>query len=135
MLRSNFLKMGALATGSLLFGAWGCSNPETDLFYVLARPNDLSSIFDYKTILDIGQAYIHLCPQECTKSRLISQLSLNANGRKISSNSGGEEAGNMINQKIKHDFSNGNIVILKGWILASTEAKQCALFYLIEKNN
>jgi hypothetical protein len=33
-------------------------------------------------------------------------------------------------EQIKNDFGTGNVVIIDGWILAITEARQCALFSL-----
>jgi len=32
---------------------------------------------------------------------------------------------------VKEDFEAGNITLVKGWVLSVTEARQCALFSLI----
>jgi len=37
-----------------------------------------------------------------------------------------------IDQKIKEDFEKGDVVTVKGWILSVTEARQCALFALVD---
>jgi hypothetical protein len=35
-----------------------------------------------------------------------------------------------LDQQIKNDFITGNMVMVDGWILSVTEARQCALFSL-----
>jgi len=35
-----------------------------------------------------------------------------------------------LDQKVKQDFETGNTVLVKGWVLSVTEARQCALFSL-----
>ena len=35
---------------------------------------------------------------------------------------------------IKNDFEIGNTVMIDGWILSVTEARQCALFSIIQPN-
>ncbi len=40
--------------------------------------------------------------------------------------------GEMLKNEIKQDFETGKIVIVKGWVLSITEARQCALYSLSE---
>ena len=34
----------------------------------------------------------------------------------------------LLNQKIQQDFEAGRTVVVNGWVLSQTEARQCALF-------
>jgi hypothetical protein len=38
---------------------------------------------------------------------------------------------NYLDQKVKQDFESGNTVLVKGWVLSVTEARQCALYSLM----
>jgi hypothetical protein len=38
-----------------------------------------------------------------------------------------------IDKKKKEDFAKSNTVIVKGWVLSRTEARQCALYTLTAK--
>lgn len=70
-------------------------------------PEMLSSLADKKTLREIGHEYLKLFPAE--KNQLQDLIT---------------------NQNVQNDFSKGNIVVIKGWVLAVTEARQCALLTL-----
>ena len=75
----------------------------------LARPQSLSLIWDAKTIKDVGTKYRAQVSSEKSERSLVKLL------------------GTPIQDTITTDFKNGNIVIIDGWILSVTEARQCAL--------
>ena len=68
--------------------------------------------------------YIEKNPTENTKQMLKSLLVDYENQQKVNSTFVKKE----LNRKIKLDFDTRNIIILDGWILSRTEARQCALF-------
>lgn len=72
-----------------------------------AMPEMLSSLTDKATLRQIGRAYLQQYPAE--KSQL-KDLARNAS--------------------VQDDFAKGNIVVVKGWVLSVTEARQCALLSL-----
>ena len=72
-------------------------------------------------------------PAESEADKLAELLSMDSAGNKISSSNDDLFIQNLINQKIKHDFETDNTVIVKGWVLTVTEARQCALLYAIDQ--
>ena len=70
-------------------------------------PEMLSSICDQKTLHAIGKAYLQEHP------------------------AGRDELQKLIvNSNVQDDFQKGNIIVVKGWVLSATEARQCALLTL-----
>lgn len=90
-------------------------------------PEFLSSILDEPAIKAIGAAYIKQTPQEATKE-LLKKAVLENNNTGVTS--GDEAVQNFINTKIVNEFKTGHTVLVDGWILSVTEARQCALFSL-----
>ena len=72
-------------------------------------------------------------PAESEADKLAELLSMDSAGNKISSSSDDLFIQNLINQKNKHDFETDNTVIVNGWVLTVTEARQCALLYAINQ--
>ena len=70
-------------------------------------PEMLSSLTDKKTLREIGHEYLKQYPAE--KNQLQDLI---------------------VPQNVQSDFSKGNIVVIKGWVLSVTEARQCALLTL-----
>lgn len=91
----------------------------------LANPRSLSLIMDTPMILSIGTQYRSLTPAEKSQRSLIKSLSqgLPADSAEIPTS---------LDEKIKKDFENGNMILVDGWILSVTEARQCALLSLTE---
>jgi hypothetical protein len=38
----------------------------------------------------------------------------------------------MLENKVENDFKTGKIAVIKGWVLSLTEARQCALFSILQ---
>tara|TARA_R110002167_G_scaffold29771_4_gene99101 strand:+ start:3955 stop:4338 length:384 start_codon:yes stop_codon:yes gene_type:complete len=83
----------------------------------------LSLIWDKTTINAIGNQYLLLVPEEKKERSLVKILSTDTKDNATHSA--------IANQKIKHDFEEGNTIIIDGWILSKTEARQCALLSTI----
>jgi hypothetical protein len=76
----------------------------------LANPQALSYIWDAKTINDIGNQYRTITPAESSQRSLVKLLNSTPS-----------------NETIVNDFATGKTVVVDGWILSVTEARQCAL--------
>lgn len=90
---------------------------------LLAQPKSLSLIWDNQTISDIGNRYRSQVPRENKERALVKQLLAEADSRNLSLSLEG---------KIKRDFETGNTIMVDGWILSITEARQCALSSTIQ---
>jgi hypothetical protein len=94
---------------------------DVDYDSALAKPQLLSTIWDTKTINTIGNQYRLQVPDENSERILVKLLSADLS-------SAPEQLDKSLQEKIKKDFETGNTVMIDGWILSITEARQCALF-------
>ena len=72
-----------------------------------AMPEMLSALADKGALRQIGRHYLEQYPAE--KDQLQALLR---------------------NADVQNDFIKGNVVVIKGWVLSVTEARQCALLSL-----
>jgi hypothetical protein len=79
---------------------------------ILAHPHSLSLIWDTQTINSIGNQYRTNTPDESSASSLVKLLQPGISN---------------LDEVIEHDFETGKTVIVDGWVLSITEARQCAL--------
>jgi hypothetical protein len=84
------------------------------------RPQFLYTSIGKAKTKEIGKAYILQFPAESDRKILIQLIT---NGLK-------QQPDSEINLVIQNEFRNGKVVIVNGWILSVTEARQSALFYL-----
>jgi hypothetical protein len=116
MNRRRFLRITALGAASLtitgreLTAACGLED--------LRRPG-LLSVLGHEAVHEIGLEYRRLAPTEADVSALRAVL-LARRGPSSPS----------IASMVRSDFEAGRTVRLSGWVLAVTEARQCALFSL-----
>jgi hypothetical protein len=109
MKRRNFILSTAVGIGVVSTAAYYfLHDVEYDL--ELAKPQSLSLILDDATMKNIGQQYRESFPTEESERSLVKLLNVTS-----------------IEDHVISDFKNGNIVIIEGWILSQTEARQCAL--------
>jgi hypothetical protein len=102
--------------------SWGCAdNPEH--VRELARPALLEMLGPERT-REIGTAYRAAAPQESTAAALRSAI--------YSSRSGwfALRSNRSIDAQVHDDFETGRTVLVSGWVLSQTEARQCALYSL-----
>jgi hypothetical protein len=131
MKRRTFILLSGLGisgVGVSLLDLFDVGTSERNLY---ARPRVLSQLCDSETIKHLGDAYLQLNPPERDKKRLMKKLF----GRAINVDTLRDRDIPVIEERlenfIKNDFSNGATVILKGWILSFTEARQCALYTML----
>ena len=95
----------------------------------LVMPDELSHFCDEKTIRDIGVSYRNLMPQENEKKKL-TELLLTGYDGKLTASSNKSRVIELLDKKIHEDFLGSKIQVLSGWVISTTEARQCALFSL-----
>lgn len=128
MKRKDFLQLSAFAAAAISLPLLhSCNEPVSE--NSMAQPAFLSRLFDEGTIRDAGKAYLQKTPAENDDNRLIELLARNSS---IANSSDEKAIHQYLEEKIKKDFEEGKTVLVKGWVLAVTEARQCALFSLIK---
>lgn len=121
MKRKQFLLWGAAGMAALAVPTYWYYFTDADFDPALARPEALSLIWEDAAIRDIGKKYKAMPAGESRQRGLVNALStLKAKDSKATAEA--------IEQQIKKDFETGNTVLVDGWILSKTEARQCALF-------
>jgi len=125
MKRRSFVKYTSLATITVLVPVTSC-NSISKKDTALSLPVDLLNIMSEDGVAELGNNYLHNFPLEANADILKSLIVQNKN---IPSKK-------LIDQKvqfeIKDDFIKGDTLILNGWVLSITEARQCALYSLIQ---
>ena len=127
MKRKDFIQLSAFTAAAISFPLLHSCSP-TAGSKILSNPVFLSRLFDKKAINEAGKAYLQKKPAEDDNDKLIQLLS----GNSSIANSTDETAiHKYLDQKVRQDFEVGNTVLVKGWVLSVTEARQCALFSII----
>jgi len=134
MNRRNFISLTTVTAAAVSVPFLNCSSKPTTLQKNLALPQTLAQITDQKTLYAIGKAFGAVNSNEYSVSKLEQQLIKNEGVQTISSATSAKNLYTILNNNIQHDFETANTIILKGWVLSITEARQCALFSLIHKN-
>jgi hypothetical protein len=132
MERRKFITLAAAGGMAVSFTGISCTGRPA-YYSMLDKPQQLSYICDAKTIREIGMAYRAQTPAESGSGSLADLLSADSTGHAVSSSSDNTFIQALINQKIIDDFEKGHTVVINGWILSVTEARQCALFFLNNK--
>lgn len=130
MNRRNFIWTLSISSAGIFIPMYGCEEKLTDT-EVLAIPVSMLNVSSANTIEYLGELYKKSNPEESKYDVLISLLvseTFEGEGNKVK---GIKAIQKMLKLKIRNDFENNNIVVLDGWILSRTEARQCALFTLI----
>jgi hypothetical protein len=127
MHRRDFIQISAYTSAALALPfASGCSQKPID---IEAQPLFFSHIVDAKTIVQIGYAYRRANPVENDKDMLQGLLSV---GSTLSTPANDKAIGDMLDRQVSNDFKTGKIAVIDGWVLSVTEARQCALFSLLQ---
>ena len=132
MKRRHFIFYTVISTAAVSIPFLNCSSPDPELDKKLAMPETLAQTYDEKTIMEIGQAYGKTYPDEYSISDLEKLLTKTETGKSIAGSETAEMINSTLNEMVKKDFQTGDTVVLNGWILSKTEARQCALFTLIK---
>ena len=125
MKRRNFILIGTAGIAAAAIPAAFRLLRDFEYDPKLADPQSLSLIWDNQAIAAAGNKYRLQTPKEASERSLAKLL--------VSGNTG--HSGTVtasIESQINEDFKAGNTVIVDGWVLSVTEARQCALFSIIE---
>lgn len=127
MKRSKFILLSGLGISAIAIPTWyyKFNIPEDD--QLLSEPELLSYIWDDATIIEIGEIYRKQFSDENSESTLRKQLSAYESTETTTITE-------VLREQITDDYNNGNTVMLDGWVLSKTEARQCALFSLTQTN-
>ena len=114
MKRRKFISLSVAGTMAVSLPMSYCGNHNAQ-----NQPAFLTSLLSVAQIKEIGKAYLQQVPGEADGKKLLALI----NANKPPSDSS-------LSVKIQDDFRNGNVVIVQGWIISVTEARQSALYYL-----
>jgi hypothetical protein len=124
--RRAFIEMAA--AGALGLGLPGRSPrtaPSAPL-RALAQPGLLTLLGDARRVRDIGVQYRASHPAERDATALRAALLAGTPGDAPAAALPG-----LLDAQVRDDFAAGRTVVVRGWVLARTEARQCALFSLL----
>ena len=127
MKRRNFILLTGVGISAIVIPTWyyKFNIPEYD--QLLTEPELLSHIWDGTTINEIGEIYRKQFSEENSERKLVKHLS----DYELTETTTNTE---VLRQQITDDYNKGNTVMVDGWILSRTEARQCALFSLTQTN-
>lgn len=125
MKRRNFLLLASA-------GVVAFSIPSVKYFFYtvpkydkkLIIPQSLSLIWDEESILATGAKYKKKLPDEGSERALVRALFADGENTSYAT----------LEARTRADFSEGNTVIIDGWVLSKTEARQCALQHLLNQH-
>ena len=100
----------------------------------LAHPRLLAILRNEHLVAELGRRYRALVPSENAElvlTRMI-QSDLVGAGGDLANDTASQSIQARVDRRIQADFDHGRTVTLQGWILSQTEARQCALFSLLQ---
>jgi len=123
MQRRTFIHLSAYTALALTLPfADGCSPSPED---IASRPFLFSQLADKKTITEAGIAYRKKFPKENDKTTLSNLL--------IGTNASQDKSAieKQMGELVLDDFKTGKTMTAAGWVLSITEARQCALYSIL----
>jgi len=128
MKRKDFIQLSTFATAAISLPLLhACNAPGSG--QAMAQLDFLSRLFDEQTIKKTGASYLQKRPAEKNHKELVRLLADNSS---IADSSNESAIHQYLEEKIKKDFDEGKTVMVNGWVLSVTEARQCALYSLIK---
>jgi hypothetical protein len=100
----------------------------------LAHPRLLAILRDEHRVAELGRHYRALVPNENAEPVLTRILQDDVRGvhGELANDPAAHSLQTRIDRQVQADFEHGRTVMLQGWILSKTEARQCALFSLLQ---
>ena len=128
MKRKYFIRLSAFASAAISLPLLhSCNAPGSD--QAMVQLDFLSRLFDEQTIKMTGTSYLQKIPAEENHNKLVQLL---ADNSPIAGSSDEKAIHQYLEGRIKKDFDEGKTIIINGWVLSITEARQCALFSLVK---
>ncbi|MEZ4841982.1 MAG: hypothetical protein R2821_10860 [Flavobacteriaceae bacterium] len=125
MKRRNFIHISALGAVSLLISITSCFS-RRNLEEIIGNPFSLSHILNEKDIDEIGKIYLKIRANEAKPDHL---KDLITNKKRFENKLTQLEKNILL--RIKQDYEECKTIVLNGWFLSETEARQCAFRVLI----
>lgn len=127
MERRSFVKLSAFTALVLTLPlAQSCNSSSKEI--AVAQPFLFSHLVDAKTIKEAGADYLKKHAAENDQKKL-SQLLL---GGKDPAALSKDEIQAMLDEQVTADFKAGKVIAVSGWVMSQTEARQCALYSLLQ---
>jgi len=127
MKRRNFVLLTGVGISTIALPTWYYNYRDLEYDQLLTEPELLSYIWDGSTISEIGEIYRTQFSGENSERELVTLLSNNVSADLTTTTE-------MLQQQITDDYKTGNTIMVDGWILSKTEARQCALFSLTQND-
>jgi len=127
MKRNKFLILSGLGITAVAVPTWYYKFYKLDNDQILAQPELLSQLWDGPAIAQIGTLYRQQFADENSKPRLLAHLM-------VFTSTDTAITIQQLEKQITDDYKQENTVLLDGWILSRTEARQCALFSLTQND-
>ncbi len=125
MKRRKFILLTGFGVSVIAIPTWYYTFNTPDYDPIIAEPEWLSHIWDGTTIGEIGETYRKQFSDENSERKLVKLLSEYVSTETTTTS-------DVLRQQIADDYRKGNTVMVDGWILSRTEARQCALFSLTQ---
>lgn len=106
----------------------GCRNKDVLSNSTLQLPRLLSRLTDEETVRQIGKTYRNQVKVEDGQDKLTRLLLQETSVKTLFPTSDAAFVSKFLEEKIQQDFESGRLIVLQGWILSLTEARQCALY-------
>ena len=130
MKRRTFIYTGvAVAAGIGLSDFFLLNNQPKWKKQPLLYPFILSNFLDEESLRAIGNSYRHRRPDENSKVKLLDALTSRMRGNQTDTNDMANQAME-IEKNVEVDFKSYKLLVIKGWVISETEARQCALLSL-----
>ena len=132
MKRREFIGIAAVGAAGVVLPT--PSRADTSLAAILSDPRLREVFRDERIVRELGRRYRDLVPAEDNADQLAQAILGESRAQLYALDAPPSERDNLrarLDEQVKRDFSDGRTVTLHGWILAVTEARQCALFSLL----
>jgi hypothetical protein len=126
--RRSFLQQSALAAAVAIL-PWLESCKAKPIPPGLNRPRFLTMTLDKPMLEEIGKAYLAKFPDDNNIDTLVRKLMKAHPG---TDPLGKEELTSFFRKEIAADFINDRVLVISGWVLSTTEARQCALYVITD---
>jgi hypothetical protein len=126
MQKRDFDYLSEYTAVTIALPAWNCNNSKQMDFET--QPFFLSHAADINTITEAGKAYRQQNSKEDSKKKLAELLLSDST---LAGSSDINAIRDMLDNKVKTDFKTGKTAEIMGWVLSLTEARECALFSIL----
>jgi len=96
-----------------------------------AKPDFLSRLSNDEALRSVGKEFLKLYPAEGSSAGLMTELYGGPLKTDVLPRKDVRSIQKRLKNLIRNDFITGKTLILNGWVLSLTEARQCALFAIL----